>query len=56
MQKWYNGLLRGQKIIIAIIMFATFSGLGILLFRDIALIVGIVGLLPCLFFELGRKK
>ena len=56
MQKWYNGLLRAQRVIIAIIMFATFSGLGVLLFKDIALIVGIVGLLPCLFLEIGRKK
>lgn len=56
MQKWYNGLLKGQRIIIAIIMFSVCSVIGLLMLRDIALIVGFVGLLPCIFFEIGRKK
>ena len=56
MQSWYNGLTKGQRIIIAIIMFAMFSGIGILLLKDIALIVGIVGLLPSIFFELEKRK
>ena len=56
MQKWYNGLLKGQRIIIAIIMFSVCSGIGLLMHRDIALIVGFAGLLPCIFFEIGRKK
>ena len=56
MQNWYNGLTKGQRIIIAIIMFALFSSIGILLLKDIALIVGIIGLLPSVFLELGRRK
>jgi uncharacterized membrane protein YkgB len=56
MQQWYNGLSKGQRIIIGITMFLLFSGIGLLLLKDIALIVGLVGVLPYIFFKLGRKK
>ena len=56
MQTWYNSLTIGQRVVIAITMFAMFSGIGVLLLKDIALIVGIGGLLPSAFFELGKRK
>ena len=56
MQKWYNSLTKGQRIVIAIIMFTVSSVIGILLLKDIALIIGLIGLLPSVFFELGRRK
>lgn len=57
MQKWYNSLTKGQRIIIAISMFAILWLIGIVfIHKGIAILMGIIGLLPCLFFELGRKK
>ena len=56
MQTWYNGLTKGQRIVIAITMFAVFSGIGVLLLTNVFLIVGLVGLLPSIFFELGRRS
>ena len=56
MQTWYNSLTKGQRIIIAIAMFTVFCGIGILLLKDVTLIVGLVGLLPSIFLELGKRK
>lgn len=57
MQKWYNGLSKGQRIIIAISMFAILWLVGIVfIHKGIAILMGLLGLLLCLFLELGRKK
>ena len=57
MQNWYNGLTKGQRIIIAVTMFITLWMIGLVyIHKTIGVIMGIVGLLPSIFFELGRRK
>ena len=57
MQNWYNGLTKGQRIIIAVTMSITLWMIGLVyIHKTIGVIMGIVGLLPSIFFELGRRK
>ena len=57
MQNWYNDLTKGQRIIIAVTMFITLWMIGLVyIHKTIGVIMGIVGLLPSIFFELGRRK
>ena len=55
-QNWYNDLTKGQRII-TVTMFITLWMIGLVcIHKTIGVIMGIVGLLPSIFFELGRRK
>ena len=58
MQKWYNGLTKGQRKVIWIAMFILGFPIGATLAGKVGfgLITSAIALLPCLFFELGRMK
>lgn len=56
MQNWYNHLTKGQKIVIWALAFVVPSLIVGVIYSDIALVGGIIGLLGCLFLHLGSKK
>ena len=49
MQNWYNGLTKGQRIVIAVAIFIILCLMG-------GVVLGAIGLIPSVFFELGRRK
>ena len=56
MQKWYNGLSKGQKLTIFIPSVALGFAIGGLGDVGGAVIGGMVVIAPFIFFELGKKK
>ena len=56
MQKWYNGLSKGQKLTILIPSVALGFAIGGLKDVDGTVIGCMVVIVPFIFFELGKKK
>lgn len=57
MQKWYNSITKGQRIVLCASFFVLAFIFSAIAIREVGGIVGIVlGAAPIIFLELGRRK
>ena len=56
MQKWYNSLGVGQRVIIGVVIPAVLFFVGGAIGKDTMLIFPLVGIVISAFFELGKRS
>ena len=56
MQKWYNSLSVGQRVIIGVVIPAVLLFVGGAIGKDTMLIFPLVGIVISVFFELGKRS
>lgn len=57
MQKWYNNITKGQRIVLGVSFFSLVFIISAIAIKDVGGIIGLVlGAAPIIFFELGRRK
>lgn len=56
MQKWYNSLGVGQRVVIGVVIPAVLFFVGGAISKDTMLIFPLVGIVISVFFELGKRS
>lgn len=56
MQKWYNSLGVGQRVMIGVVIPAVLFFVGGAIGKDTMLIFPLVGIVISVFFELGKRS